>query len=297
MSKRAMVTVIITTYKRDPGIVLRAVKSVCNQSYADLEIIIIDDSPSDFENRESVYQAIQNINDARITYLQNEKNIGACASRNRAITIAQGDYIIYVDDDDELLEDCVEKRLEKFTDEKIGLVYSDCYVYDEISGKKTRTIQQKHKGMVFDTLILDNYIYAFPMVRKCCYSNCGMFDIKMPAAQDYEMWLRIARKYEVDYVDEPHAIVHLHRGERISTNTQKKLKGLELLNEINQDYLKKHRHANHVRTIKLCPYYADAKKWKSCLKVLIKGIMLEPWDIKLNMSYMRAVLRRYFSKQ
>lgn len=296
MKRNDLVTVIITTYKRNPEVVCRAVKSVCEQSYKELEIIIVDDSPKEFEYRDLVYQKIQEMSDDRIYYLKNEKNMGACASRNRAITIANGEFIIYVDDDDEILETCIEKRVNKFTDDRIGLVYSDCYILNELTGEQKRSFQEKHRGMSFDSLILNNYIYAFPMVRKCCYKECGMFDVQMPAAQDYEMWLRIAKKYKIDYVDEPLAIVHLHAGERISTNIQKKLRGLELLNEINAEYLNINRHANHVRTLKLCPFYADARQWKKCFRSLIKGVCLEPWDLKFNMKQMWAVAKSVVSR-
>ena len=263
-----LVTIIITTYKRTPEMVVRATLSVCNQTYRNLEIIIVDDSPSDYADRMNVYEAVKNIGDPRITYLFNEKNIGACASRNRAIEASNGEFIMYVDDDDELLEKCVELRLEKFTSPKVGLVYSDCYVLDEEKGEKTRSNQAKHAGMVFDELIKENFVFAFPMMRRECFEKCGLFDVKMQAAQDSEMWLRIALKYEFNYVNEPLSVVHFHKGERISTNPTKKIQGLERLSEIYADYLNEHPDAYYIRTIKLAPFYiklGDKKRRGTCI--------------------------------
>lgn len=220
-----VVTVIITTHKRPPKLVSRAVLSVCNQTYKNLEIIIVDDSPSDYAERMDVYESIKRIEDPRITYLFNEENVGACASRNRAIENSSGEFVMYVDDDDELLAECVEKRLEKFTAPEIGLVYGDCYTVNEVTGEKKQSNQDKYAGKVFDELIKNNFVYAFPMVRRECFDECGLFDVKMQAAQDYEMWLRIAAKYQFNYNKEALSIVHLHTGERISKNPLKKIQG------------------------------------------------------------------------
>lgn len=284
---KPIVTVIVTTYQREPSLVVRAVSSVCNQTYRNLEIIVVDDSPEGYAERMNVHEAVKKIGDPRITYLFNEKNIGACASRNRAIENSSGEFIMYVDDDDELLEPCVEKRLEKFTDPKVGLVYSDCFTVDEEKNETKRTNQAKHAGMVFDALIEENFIYAFPTVRRECFEACGMFDIKMRAAQDYEMWLRIAEKYQVDYVDEPLAIVHLHTGERISTNPAKKVEGLERLNEIYAEYLAAHPAAFYIRTIKLIPFYIRMGDRKSARKAFFRAVRVRPFAVKTNLQYFK----------
>lgn len=284
------VTVIITTYKRNPEIVLRAVNSVRRQTYQNLEIIIVDDSPDDYSLRSEVRKSIEALQDHRIIYLCNECNIGACASRNCAIDRSTGAFIMYVDDDDEILEECVEKRVAKFDHSDVGLVYSDCYILDDSKNIKKRVFQEKHRGFVFDQLIIKNFIYAFPMVKKECFDVCGKFDIQMLAAQDYEMWLRIAEKYQIDYVDEPLAIVHLHAGERISTNPYKKIQGLERIHDIYQEYLNKHKYANHIRIIKLVPFYLLAGNVKYARKVLIKGIALQPFDIAINAKYLKLYI-------
>ncbi len=276
------VSVIVTTYQRPVSVVLRSLRSICNQTYRNIEIIIIDDSPDTYAERKTVQKAIFKLNDERIIYRQNEKNIGACASRNRGIMLSQGAYIIYVDDDDELLSDCIEKRLSKFTSSKIGLVYSDSFVINEITGEKKRTHQLKNKGMVFDKLILHNFVYAFPIMRRECFDNCGLFDVTMPAAQDYEMWLRISEKYEFEYVDEPLAIVHIHEGVRISTNYKNKIIGLKAINDKYSDYLRKHRDVWHVRELVLSEFYAlnhDTALW---IKSYFVGALKKPLDLKYN---------------
>lgn len=84
---------------------------------------------------------ILNFRDKRIVYLKNEKNVGACVTRNRGITKAKGKFVICVDD--ELLPRCIEKRIEGFSEEKIGLVYSECIYVDEIKKENLKVNKKK----------------------------------------------------------------------------------------------------------------------------------------------------------
>lgn len=292
-----LVTIIVTTYKRPKDMVSRAIKSIVEQTYNNLEIIVVDDSPSDYEFRDEVREAIMDFADYRITYLFNEKNIGACASRNRAILCSKGKYIMYVDDDDEIVPSCVEERLSKFTSDEIGLVYSDCYLLNETTGEKKIHSERKYRGRVFDRLILKNFILAFPMIRAECFVKCGLFDEELPASQDFDMWLRISREFDVDYIDKPLSIVHIHEGDRITTNYKKRIRGLEIINEKYSDYLNSNKHALHIRTIELSPYYAVDRQWKKCFQHLTKGIFLEPFDIKINVLNLFIVLKKFIIRR
>ena len=269
----------------------RAILSVINQTYKDWELIIVDDSPDDYEYCAEVEACVKKYNDPRIIFIKNSKNIGACASRNKAIMRGKGEYVIYLDDDDEYTKDCLERKLSGFTKKEVGLVYSDCYVIEEETGIKRRTNQQKEKGLVFDQLILSNFVYAFPMIRRECFEKCGMFDVKMPALQDYEMWLRIAKQYEFNYIEEPLAIVHLHKEERISSDPKKKIAGMLRLNSINDAYLMKHRYARHICLIHLVPHYIHDHKRITALILWLKAVILAPTDIEINLKHLWGFIR------
>ena len=289
-----MVTVIITTCLRPPELVVRSITSVVNQTYKDLEIIVVDDSPQSYEYRMDVYNSIVGIKDTRIKYLFNSENIGACASRNRAIKCSLGDYIIYVDDDDELVKDCIEKRLEKMNESNAGLIYSDSYIVDEETKKMHMSNQPKYRGMVFDELIKSNFIEAFPLIKRECFLECGLFDVEMQAAQDYEMWLRIALKFSVDYVNEPLAIIHLHKGERISKNPQKKIQGLERISNIYKEYLDRNPSAKYIRTMKMIPYYTAIGNKKKARELYLQAVKIYPFRILTNAKYLKQLIRYSF---
>lgn len=93
-----LISVVMPTYKQKE-LLHKAVESVLNQTYRNIELIVIDDNTSDAFRTENK-RFFAELNDPRVVYLQNEKNLGSTGSRNRAIFAARGDYITFLDDDD-----------------------------------------------------------------------------------------------------------------------------------------------------------------------------------------------------
>ena len=119
-----MVTVITPTYKRHQFL-KNAIESVLAQTYADFEMIIVDDNPPRTAERIFTEDVIREIDDPRIRYIQNKENMGGAASRNVAIEMANGEYIAFLDDDDVYLPTKIEKQynLIKKLPEEYGMVY------------------------------------------------------------------------------------------------------------------------------------------------------------------------------
>ena len=111
-----LVSAVIITYKRKPEIVKRALESVLSQTYRPLEIIVVDDSPCDYELRSQVRETVESFNE-EICYIQHEKNCGACVARNTGLKRAHGKYIAFLDDDDEWVSDKIEKQIAAFNDD------------------------------------------------------------------------------------------------------------------------------------------------------------------------------------
>ena len=93
--QKGLVSVIITTCKREPKMLKRAIDSVINQTYKKIEIIVVDDSPSDYELREQVEELV--LSYGTIKYIKNSKNIGAALSRNVGIEASEGEFIAFLD--------------------------------------------------------------------------------------------------------------------------------------------------------------------------------------------------------
>lgn len=246
-----MISVIITTYKRNPKILERAVNSVINQTYRNWELYIIDDSPNDYKERDNVKKMINKYKNNKIHYLQQPKNLGACKARNRGIKLAKGEYIAFLDDDDVWKSNKLEIQLKKMEelDNNYALVYCGSTFYNQKTNKykKHKTIFKS--GYVFDELITNNFIggSSFPLIKTKIIKELGGFDERLLACQDLDMWLRVAEKYFIDYVEEPLVIYYLHDGEQISTNPTKRIQGTRIKMEKYKDYLE-----NHPQKYSLC---------------------------------------------
>ena len=97
MKDNPLISIYMPTWNRQQ-LAIRAIKSVLRQDYSNWEMIIVDDCSTSWEQ---LQQYVTALNDPRITYIHNDINSGACAVRNQAIMLAQGEYITGIDDDDE----------------------------------------------------------------------------------------------------------------------------------------------------------------------------------------------------
>ena len=223
------VSVIIPTYNR-PQKLLRAVNSVINQSYQDLEIIVVNDYP-DKNNRDLLpkYEPLR--------YIQHNENRGAPIARNNGILAAQGKYIALLDDDDEWKPQKLKYQIEQFDElsDDFGLIYSG---RDIVRGGETvETYIPEHRGDIYSTLLQKNIIPSeTPLIRRECLGVTGLFDPKFKSSQDWDLWLRIASEYKAAAITKSLAISHERHSGRISTDMDRKYQGHKQL-------LEKHRSA------------------------------------------------------
>lgn len=300
-----MVSVVITTCGREPDILRRAIDSVLCQTYTDWELIVVDDSPRDYVRRDEVRQAVETIGQrmegpegSRIRYIAHEVNSGACAARNTGLAAAKGEYIAYLDDDDEWLPEKLALQVQKAREAgpDVALIYCGSFVQVDGTDNIILKKRQYHRGNIFDSLILENYIgsTSFPLMRTECLREIDGFDVLMQSAQDADVWLRLAARYRIDYVKDPLVYYHKHAGERITTNVGKKIAGMERLNEKNQDYLSEHPHAFCIRNMKLACMYAKGGDLKKALGIWGKAAAKCPWKLMQNGKYMALILREKF---
>ena len=124
-----MISIIIPAYNKDT--IRGAIDSILKQKISNLEIIIIDDS----ENKK-IQQTIQHINHSDIKYYKNTRHLGTTLSRIRGIKIAQGDYIGFLDDDDLMINNNLEKKLKTINEGEIDFVFCD-YIINNMMNNKT----------------------------------------------------------------------------------------------------------------------------------------------------------------
>ncbi len=281
VNEQPLVSVVVTTYKRKPAMLRRALESVLGQTYRNIELIVVDDSPADYEFRADVKTLCESYGSCA-RYIPHTTNQGACAARNTGIDAAGGTFIAFLDDDDEWLPTKIEKQLKLFDSDKIGLVYCARYVVDEICERAYVPKLKYFQGNVFDALMFGNFIgsTSFPLLRSDVVRNAGGFDVKLPASQDYDLWLRIAEKYDVAYVNEPLVNYFVHQGEQITKSRISRREAHLRIIEKNKAYLSKHPKAHSARlTILARSYVYD--DWRTASKLLLKAFLRYPLPQKL----------------
>ncbi len=198
-----MVSIVITTYKRPPEAVEKAVQSVLSQTYKDIEILIIDDNQNNSNESNLIREAFSNRDG--IKYIKQDGNKGACAARNLGIKNSQGEYVAFLDDDDTWEPDKLEKQLERFagTSDDVAMVYCLGDVVDMSTNPPTVT-DYYTTGLYKDEITFhDQLKYDYigstsqGLIKKKALLALGGFDESLPARQDYEMWLRISKHYKI----------------------------------------------------------------------------------------------------
>lgn len=197
------VSVIIPTYNR-AHLIERSIRSVLNQTYKEFELLIIDDGSTD-----STKEIVESIKDNRIRYIRCEENGGAAKARNRGIAEAKCDYIAFQDSDDEWYADKLEKQMKVMLESSkdTGLVYCEYYYsglngLNGISPSREIPLEQK-RGYIFPQLLAGNMIGAPTMlVKRECFDKTGVFNENFSCMEDYELVLRIARNYRIEFVPE-----------------------------------------------------------------------------------------------
>lgn len=200
-----LISVVIPTYSRN-NTLKRAIGSVLCQTYENIEVIVVDDNPADSEWRSSTASIIQEYTDPRLKYIQNERNMGGGLTRNEGIKASKGEYIAFLDDDDEFLPERLEKQLNVFLErnnDKLALVY--CYAkFINKKGTSTYSDRRDFKGNCIYEAMAENCIAATSqwMVKKEALMSVGCFP-DVPCKQDSQTILRLLKAgYEVDVLKE-----------------------------------------------------------------------------------------------
>jgi len=227
-----LVSIIITTYKR-PELLNRSLRSALNQTYHNVEVLVVDDNDNNSDARLKTQQLMQTTfagyNNLR--YLCMAHNSGACVARNRGVDECHGTYIQFLDDDDEMLPEKIEKQVAVFeADKEMKLSAVGCYgeVVDG-TGNHVSDIRDDIRGDVFFWNMCDIVgVTSQLLIRKSTYVESGGFE-KMHASQDHWMLIRLFSVVPYyDYVSESLVRIYHHSAERISTNSNKPLGAVEL---------------------------------------------------------------------
>ena len=210
-----LVSVVIPAFNCEKYIA-ECIDSVLNQSYQDFEIIIIDDGSTD-----GTVKTVSGYEDDRIKLFHQEGNSGSGAARNYGVEKASGQWIAFVDADDTWLPDKLQKQLAECSSQEWS--HTDLFFLGGIYPKDTKAtaFTSKHSGHILDDLLVENSIgTSSVIIKKKTFLDFGGFNTELRALQDWDLWLRVAEKHEICYIDEPLVYYRVHSSS-VSRNVRK----------------------------------------------------------------------------
>jgi glycosyltransferase involved in cell wall biosynthesis len=189
-------SVIMSVYNSEKYL-KEAIESILNQTFANFEFIIVNDASTD-----NSHKIIQGYDDDRIVLVNNKENLGLTKSLNNALDIAKGNYVARQDSDDISVDSRLEKQFKYFIDNPdVILLGSNIIKIDynrNVLGPELKIETPKFS----DLLIKNQFNHGSVMFLKDVVLDLGGYDELFRYVQDYDLWLRIAKKYQVKNLNE-----------------------------------------------------------------------------------------------
>jgi len=252
MSNYTTISVLMTAYNREKYI-QEAIESVLASSYKDFELVIVDDCSSDKTVEIAKrYEA----KDIRVKVFVNEKNLGDYPNRNKAASYGRGKYLKYLDSDDVMRKDCLEKMVSQME------LYPECAFgisSRSLNHSIIHTPENSYRVHFFERGILDISPSGSIIRSDVFKKENGFWNLR--CVSDFEFWLRIAKKHAVIEMEKDLIYWREHDGQEINLGRKEylehninivseKLKGSCLSEAEQNDILKRYRKATSRQILK-----------------------------------------------
>lgn len=269
---KELVSILVTVYNGRQYI-YKTLDSCLRQTYSNIEIIVLDDS-SQISSKEIINDLI--CSHDNITYLENEQNSGFITTVNKAIELSNGKYVLALGQDDILPENHIEKMMECFSTDKIGLVFCDYILIDQ------------------DGKLLDNAphykktdIHTFDLSLNNCFHSCGLimnkailnsvdnytYFSRWPNYGEWLLWIKMSQVSKLVYCQTTKAEYRLHQTNMTKSFQVKSVKKeLHKYHQLCRKYAYKSSHFafNKKITFFINYYYCDLRFYFGYLKALFK---------------------------
>lgn len=234
---RPQVSVILPTRDR-LEMLRRAVASVRAQTEQSFELIVVDDVSGDGTHAYLTELAAQ---DRRVRVLRNAAPTGGGGARNEGIRVSRGEWVAFIDDDDEWMPRKLERQLRMLNEQPFAVACSCNFLVRSASGA-TREVVVRASASVQD-LLAHNWLGG---ASNCvCESEAlramGGFDAKLRAGQDLDLWVRLRQRGAIAVCPEPLVLHRAHAGPRITTDSRSQYLGA-------RRFHLKHRHMMNAAT-------------------------------------------------
>lgn len=265
-----LVSIIIPTYKTNESL-KKAVDSVLNQTYENIEVIVVDDNNPDTEYRKFSENLMKQYSkNSKVKYIQHETNKNGAAARNSGFAVSNGKYIGFLDDDDYYLPNKIEAQVKSIANSSFDA--STCYFY-----RNGQEIKIQNKDNYVEDIMLGLVTPSTPslLIKRECYQLLGGFDESYFRHQDYEFLLRFFDiNKKIKLVEEPlfvvdsNGVVNVPKGEKMDILKNKFLKEFDfIIDKFNLNRKKVYGYNMSV----VCFAYLKNGEIKKCFSVLKKN--------------------------
>ena len=252
----------------------KAVDSVLAQTFADFELLIVDDCSAD-----QTPEVVASLVDARIRSFRHSRNGGTAETRNTGIAHARGEYIAFLDDDDEFLPTKIERQVQVLdaAPPEIGMVYV-WISHIGPDGEELGTMCHTSEGYVFDEALglgLSLTVGSTAMFRRSVFDVIGRFDATMRRAEDADFSCRVTKHFGIASV--PQFLVRYHVGHPSKSSPHEPSRGEWI---VRRDFILRHQ----------AKYSDELARRRRVRSAVWRRLALVEWRIGNHAKAMRAIL-------
>jgi glycosyltransferase involved in cell wall biosynthesis len=191
-----MVSVVLPTYKR-AHLLHHAIRSVLDQSYPNIELIVVDDNSPD-----DTPAVVAAFDDPRIRYVRNEPNLKLPRALNRGFSLSRGAFLTWTSDDNFFAKDAIARMVEFLQQSGCDFVYADYYLFSDTD--EHGRPQVIRRDSLPDALELEkgNRVGACFMYTRAVYETIGEYDPELFLVEDYDYFIRIAQRFRLGHLPE-----------------------------------------------------------------------------------------------
>jgi len=259
-----------------------SIESTLNQTFRDIELIIVDDASKD-RSRDIILDYAQR--DRRVRYIFHDTNRGISQTTNDGFDVATGKYIAYMQSDDVWFPHKLEKQYETIRQNPNVIVWSEAMIIDKegnLTGQKftewLNASNRKKSGNLFFDLIKSNYICGQSVLFPRDYLRKARFDPRLKYLNDYKFFLDLSKYYPFHFTESPLVKYRIHGGNSILNNTA----------EWQKDYFRLQKHIfrnywtvlpNYLRAkiiSRIAKYLKSKNHFGWAKKYFLKSILLNP---------------------
>ncbi len=210
-----LVTVVIPAYNRAEKIV-KALESVQAQTYRNWEIVVIDDGSED-----STPQKVRELShgDRRIRLIRHDKNRGAQAARNTGIKNSKGDWVSFLDSDDQWLNDSLQLRMSLALSERISVVHSGAYLVMDDGILKPWRVSGVAGNAYRDLLRNEGPVFQSLLISREALTRIDYLDERIVSFQEWDTAIRLAKYYRFGFLPKPTFIYDNRNDDAISRDS------------------------------------------------------------------------------